>query len=200
MSVTGLTLPKELETDAQVWFERRLPLRARLLPPRVRPRRESPHAVGRAGAGEHGHRAIGLDEVGDFDEALDAGTPTRSGGDHEMFSRILELPAIGSSTSPAALSRHRHRRTWEELRDTLYGYGIGVYAMWTRALVTDREYGVFKQAFGWLGHGQLPSSSARCGAPRDGCRCACWQPNGAAASPGRGCTFAARREVEARRR
>jgi hypothetical protein len=36
--------------------------------------------------------------------------------------------AIELCTSREALVWHRHRRTWRELRRTIYGYGIGVYA------------------------------------------------------------------------
>ena len=93
--------------------------------------------------------------LGGFDEALDAGTVTMSGGDHEMFGRIL---AAGhrSVYDPRAVSWHRHRRTWEELRRALYGYGVGVYAMWTRKLLFDREPGVLKHAARWLRYGQAP--------------------------------------------
>ena len=71
-----------------------------------------------------------LDVIGPFDDALDAGTATHSGGDHDMFSRIL---AAGYSIAyqPGALSRHRHRREWAELERAVYGYGVGVYAFIT---------------------------------------------------------------------
>ena len=96
-----------------------------------------------------------LDEAGPFDEALDAGTATRSGGDHEMFGRIL---AAGYRIvyEPRAVSWHRHRRTWPELRDAIHGYGVGVYAMWTRRLVVDHEFGVLRHAYGWMLRGQMP--------------------------------------------
>src|SRR5919112_1017896 len=95
------------------------------------------------------------EQVGAFDEALDAGTATRSGGDHEMFGRIL---AAGYRIvyEPRAVNWHRHRRTWEELRATLHGYGVGVYAVWTRRLLYDHEIGVFRHAFTWLFYYQLP--------------------------------------------
>jgi hypothetical protein len=73
-----------------------------------------------------------------------------------MFGRLL---AAGCRIvyEPAAVSWHRHRRSWEELRETLYGYGVGVYAMWTRRLLFDREPGVLRHAVRWLRRGQLPS-------------------------------------------
>jgi GT2 family glycosyltransferase len=77
-----------------------------------------------------------LERIGPFDDALDVGTPTRSGGDTEMFSRIL-ASGYRIIYDPAALSWHRHRRSWEELRQTIYGYGVGVYAFWTRIVLTE---------------------------------------------------------------
>jgi hypothetical protein len=57
---------------------------------------------------------------------------------------------------PAAVSWHRHRRTKAELVDTVYGYGVGVYAMWTGMLLERRELGALRLAWAWLRHGQLP--------------------------------------------
>jgi hypothetical protein len=42
-----------------------------------------------------------------------------------------------------------------ELEDTLYGYGVGVYAMWTGLLVESHEIGVLKLAWGWFRHSQF---------------------------------------------
>jgi hypothetical protein len=57
---------------------------------------------------------------------------------------------------PAAVSWHRHRRTVQELLDTVYGYGVGVYAMWTGLLIERREIGVLKLAWSWFRHDHLP--------------------------------------------
>jgi hypothetical protein len=58
---------------------------------------------------------------------------------------------------PRAVSRHRHRRTWEALRDTMYGYGTGVYAAWTGELVEHGHVATLRQAWRWMRKGQLPS-------------------------------------------
>jgi GT2 family glycosyltransferase len=154
---TGLTLPLELETPAQEWFERYTPFSRGFARRVFDGIRDDPAAVGAIGAGANMavRRAV-LDQFGGFDEALDAGTPACSGGDHDMFGRIL---AAGYRIvyEPAAVSWHRHRRTWPELRDAVRGYGAGVYAMWTRRLLIDGEVGVLRQAFRWLRHGQLPT-------------------------------------------
>jgi GT2 family glycosyltransferase len=157
MSVTGLTLPKELETDAQVWFERMSPFGRGYFRRVFDPLEASPHVAGQVGAGANmAVRRDALDLVGGFDERLDAGTPTRSGGDHEMFARILER-GYRIVYEPRAVSRHRHRRTWDELRDTLYGYGVGVYASWTGDIVERGRIAALRQAVLWMRRGQLPA-------------------------------------------
>jgi len=152
---SGLTLPLELETPAQEWFERYSPF-GRGFERRVFDgTRHDPLSVSRVGAGANmAVRREVLSDLGGFDEALDAGTPSRSGGDHEMFGRIL---AAGHRIvyEPAAVSWHRHRRSWEELREALYGYGVGVYAMWTRKLLLDREPAVLIHAVRWFHYGQI---------------------------------------------
>jgi GT2 family glycosyltransferase len=157
LCVTGLTMPLELETEAQEWFERHSTFVRGFRRTVFGRNNINPLAAGRVGAGANmALRRSVIELVGPFDEALDAGTPTRSGGDTEMFSRIL---AAGYRIvyDPAALNWHRHRRTWKELRRTLYGYGVGVYALWTRRLLFERELMVPKLAWGWFRHTQLPA-------------------------------------------
>ena len=72
-----------------------------------------------------------------------------------MFVRMLTAGRL-IVYDPAAVSWHHHRRTIDELLDTVYGYGVGVYAMWTGLVLERREVGVLKLAFQWLRHGQLP--------------------------------------------
>ena len=131
LCVTGLTLPAELETEAQEIFERTNGFsRGHAL--RVFDGVDvDPFDVARIGAGVNMavRRSI-VEQVGAFDEALDAGTATRSGGDHDMFTRILAAGYV-IVYEPAAMSRHRHRRSWQELRDALDGYGTGVLAYLT---------------------------------------------------------------------
>lgn len=157
LAVTGLTLPAELETPAQEWFERHRGFGRGFCRRVFHHARHNPLIAGPVGAGANmALRTDVLDRVGPFDEALDAGTLTRSGGDHDLFSRIL---AAGYRIvyEPCALSRHRHRRDWAELRATLYGYGVGVYAAWTRALFVEGEWSVPALAWGWFRHDQLPA-------------------------------------------
>jgi hypothetical protein len=96
-----------------------------------------------------------LAEVGPFDEALDAGTLTKSGGDTDMLSQIL---ARGYCIvyDPAALNWHRHRRTWEELFAQAYGYGVGSYAVFAALWLREHDAAVFPFALNWLWWEQLP--------------------------------------------
>jgi GT2 family glycosyltransferase len=154
---TGLTLPAELETEAQEWHEAHSSFGRGFRRRVFDGRSHCPGASGVVGAGVNmSMRRSAVELVGLFDEALDAGTPTRSGGDNEMFARIL---ASGWRIvyEPAAVSRHRHRRSRRELADALYGYGTGVYAAWTRSLVRDREVSVLRHAAAWFLKKQLPA-------------------------------------------
>jgi GT2 family glycosyltransferase len=153
---SGLTLPLELETPAQEWFERYSPFGRGFDRVVFDGIRHDPLTVAPIGAGANmAVRRQVLVDLGGFDEALDAGTVTHSGGDHEMFGRIL-ASGYRIVYEPAAVSWHRHRRTWEELRNALYGYGVGVYALWTRRLLFEREPGALKHAARWLRYGQMP--------------------------------------------
>ena len=156
MAVTGLTMPGELETEAQEMFERysgfgrgfyRYTFNINIMNPLV---------ASRVGAGANmALRTSVLDRVGAFDEALDAGTPTQSGGDTEMFTRILRA-GYSITYEPAALNWHWHRRAWPDLRRVLYGYGVGAYAIWTRQLLREGEFSVLRHSAAWWWKYQLP--------------------------------------------
>ena len=150
MCVTGLTMPAELETRAQEWFERYSSFQRGFR--RVRFSRENLHPLtaGRVGAGANmALRKRVIELVGFFDEALDAGTLTHSGGDTEMFSRILSR-GYHIVYEPSALNWHRHRDTWRQLRKTMYGYGVGTYAFWARSFLMEGHVGVFKRSLNWF--------------------------------------------------
>ena len=157
LAVTGLTLPAELETPAQEWFEKHRGFGRGFCRRVFDQAHHNPLIAGPIGAGANmALRTDVLERVGPFDEALDAGTLTRSGGDHDLFTRVLAA-GYRIAYEPTALSRHRHRRDWSGLRATLHGYGVGVYAAWTRALLVEGEWSVFALAWGWFLHEQLPS-------------------------------------------
>jgi hypothetical protein len=96
-----------------------------------------------------------LDTVGLFDEALGPGTPSKTGEDFDMFSRIL-TSGHRIVYDPEALSWHRHRRTWKELQQVIHGYGTGVYAYLTRSMFVERELSAPSIAWNWLRNSQVP--------------------------------------------
>ena len=155
--VTGLTMPLELETPAQEMFEKLTGFSRRGFSRRIfQSPPLNPLATGDIGAGANmAIRRQVVDRIGPFDEALDAGTASESGGDHEFFTRVLRA-GHRIVYEPEAINWHRHRRSWEELRKAMYGYGVGVYAAWTRSLISEREYGVLPRAFLWFVLEQAP--------------------------------------------
>ncbi len=157
LCTTGLTMPLELETEAQEWFENHCSFGRGFKRIVFDTTNLDPLAGGVVGAGVNMaiNRKV-IESLGPFDEALDVGTPTRSGGDNEMFSRILSA-GYRIVYDPTALCWHKHRRSWEELRKTVYGYGVGVYAAWTRSIIAYKEFGVLKLAWWWFWREQFPA-------------------------------------------
>lgn len=150
--VTGLTLPRELQTPAQVALEdyyggfglrtfEPLSHRLRLAPgPKSLLRAATVDAVGDDGrlrksfslyaTGSFGHganmavRRHALRELGGFDVALGAGTPTCGGEDLAMFARLI-WHGYSVGFEPGALVHHTHRRDDQGLRGQIKGYGVG---------------------------------------------------------------------------
>jgi GT2 family glycosyltransferase len=152
--VTGMTMPLELETEGQEAFERYNPFN-KGFERRLFDSLHNPLSTGEVGAGANmSCRRSVIDKVGEFDEALDAGTLTQSGGDHEYFTRILRA-GYYIVYEPDALNWHRHRRTMDETRKAIYGYGVGVYAYWTKLFWYEKEFSVIKFTWGWFFHTQL---------------------------------------------
>ena len=141
--VTGLILPAELETKAQVMLEstgafakgftrrQHHPDRARVEDPLY------PFTAGRLGSGANmAFSAQVLRAQGGFDPAVGAGSIARGGDDLLAFFRTA---AAGYDIvyTPDALVWHHHRRTERALRDQAYGYGVGLGAYLTAALVHE---------------------------------------------------------------
>lgn len=148
--VTGITMPLALETPAQQWFEATngfgRGFERQIFDASV----ANPLAAGRIGAGVNmAIRRSFLRQIGMFDEALDGGTPALSGGDQEFFFRVLAR-GFRIVYDPSALVWHQHRREWDSLRRTIYGYGVGLFAWWTRALLVEKEYMLLITAPRWF--------------------------------------------------
>jgi len=152
-----MTMPYELETEAQEAFENYNPFGKGFERKRFSYLENDPLAVGNIGAGANmALRKSLINETGWFDEALDAGTATQSGGDHEFFARVL-LSGYNIIYEPQAISWHRHRRTWKEAVQAIHGYGVGVYAFWTRLFFIEKQYSIVRFPKVWLTYTQLPN-------------------------------------------
>ena len=143
-ATTGIVLPAELTHRTQRWFESRGGF-PKDLTPRVWSLREEPTLASFGEPGEGGplypvttarvgagvcmaFRAETLRQVGPFDPALGAGTPTRGGEDLDMFARILR----GGYTiihTPDAIVHHVHRTDLEGLEGQIRGNGSGMSAL-----------------------------------------------------------------------
>jgi glycosyltransferase involved in cell wall biosynthesis len=157
MCVTGMTMPLEMETEAQEAFENYNPFGKGFSKKTFSTSKNDPLNVGNIGAGANmALRKTYITETGWFDEALDAGTITQAGGDHEFFARIL-LAGYHIVYDPEALSWHRHRRTWKEATKAMHGYGVGVYAFWTKLLFAEKQYSILRFPRIWLINHQLPN-------------------------------------------
>lgn len=135
-AVTGLVAPAELSTPAQVAFEAAggfgRGYRQRRLQSASSHPRDSARAIYHIGAMGTGanmaFRRERLISIGGFDPALGPGTPTAGGEDHEVLCRLLTTGEL-IVYEPAAVVRHRHRRTMAELRKQRRADGIGSASM-----------------------------------------------------------------------
>jgi glycosyltransferase involved in cell wall biosynthesis len=128
--VTGVILPAELETRAQLLVEQAggfcrgfEPRTYRLGGPGDGPL--FPFAAGRFGSGANmAFRTRWLVSGGGFDAATGAGTPARGGDDLIAFLKVITSGAA-LAYQPAAIVRHWHRRGYDGLRRQAFGYGVG---------------------------------------------------------------------------
>jgi GT2 family glycosyltransferase len=185
-AVTGLVVPLELETPAQVLFEQSgsgldrgfAPLtfqRAGRFTVRRRDERSGTEEVrsiyltGEFGLGSNmAFRTAVLQAAGGFDLALGVGTPARGGEDLAM---LVELLMAGHQLAyePAAVIQHQHRGTVAELERQIYGYGVGEIAMLTAIALRDPRHliGVAGVVPAWLRSLRDTSSAKRVNRDRD---------------------------------
>jgi GT2 family glycosyltransferase len=147
---TGLVIPYEMETSSQVQFEdycanRRIFQRRFYSSPPL-----TPSEAGVVGMGANmSFRRKALEKLGGFDSRFDGGTPTMSGGDTDIFARLLK--AGGRIVyRPDALVRHRHVREDRVLKTVIFGYGVGLYAFLMKRLLEEQDWSVLKTAPRWL--------------------------------------------------
>ncbi|MBW4077351.1 MAG: glycosyltransferase [Acidobacteria bacterium] len=159
--VTGLILPAELETPAQLWFEmyyggfagernfEALTVQAtRRHSSRIEARGDDGDVVrtvalygaGAFGAGANmAFRASAIATLGGFDQALGTGTASRGGEDLAALMGIL-WGGGRIRYQPHAYVWHRHRRGYAELLTQLDGYGVGFTAALTSLVMRDPRH------------------------------------------------------------
>ena len=179
-AVTGLVVPAELETPAQIFFEQsgsgldrgyaaltferagRFQIRRRNLDDGTE-LIHSLYEMGELGLGSNmAFRTDALREAGGFDEALGTGTPTRGGEDLAILVALLDS-GRRLGYEPAAIVHHTHRASIEDLERQIYGYGLGFTAMLTAvALRRPRHFvGLAAVVPTWLRSLRDPDSAKR---------------------------------------
>ena len=159
MAVTGLVVPYELETEAQVLFEKYGGFSRGFVRKWYRPSdaERVKLAMLHAGAGKFGtganmaYRRSVFSEIGMFDPALDVGTVTNGGGDLDMFFRVLKFGHT-LMYEPSAMVRHRHRRDFDHLHTQIANNGIGFYSHLVRNAIEfpEERRGLAKLACWWM--------------------------------------------------
>ncbi len=145
-AVAGLMLPAELETAAQVNFERYGGFnKGRGVEPEAL-RAGTPavfdplYPLPNFGAGGNmAFRTERLRAIGGFDNRLGAGTLTHGGEETRALSLLLEH---GSTILhwPPAITWHYHRRTDEALEKQFFGYSAGLTAFFMSMILTSPKY------------------------------------------------------------
>jgi GT2 family glycosyltransferase len=138
---TGLVLPYELETDAQILFEQRGGFRRGF--DKIRYGQTLPHnpcypcGAGIFGAGcNMAFQRHLLLELGGFDEALDTGKPLPGGGDLDIFYRVIRAgyPLV---YEPQYLIYHQHRRELSQLQHQYWTWGLGFMSFVIKSFQVD---------------------------------------------------------------
>lgn len=144
--VTGLILPLELQTPAQLWFEeyggfskgfsRRVWGLGKYKPTDPL----FPYNAGCFGSGNSmAFRRATLAKLGNFDPTLGNGTPALGGVDVESFLRVI-VKGYQLVYQPTAIIHHLHRRDYAGLRSQVYNYGVGMTALLTKTLLANPAF------------------------------------------------------------
>lgn len=137
-AVLGFVAPAELETEAQAVFEEHGGFArgfARRWHRRRAGRTVAPALAntGTLGAGANmAFRRSVVTDIGSFDVALGAGTPTGGGEDLDILFRVLKAGQT-IAYEPAAVVRHRHRRDMHDLEAQVTSWCQGMTAYLARA-------------------------------------------------------------------
>jgi GT2 family glycosyltransferase len=138
--VTGLIVPAELNTPAQLLAERLWGFNkgfAELIFDHDTDRGDAlyPYTAGSFGSGANmAFDTAVLRRLGGFDPATGAGTPARGGDDLAAFFTVVSA-GYRLVYRPAAFVRHAHHAEYAALERQAFGYGVGLTAFLTKAVV-----------------------------------------------------------------
>jgi glycosyltransferase involved in cell wall biosynthesis len=166
-AVSGLVLPAELESPAQIWFERYyggfngrrsfvpLTLEADMSGPRLLRGsrilirnavgkvigRLPVYGVGAYAAGANmAFRKASIERIGGFDNALGTGTPSRGGEDLASIISVLWTGGRVGYEPPRVVAFHQHRREYDDLLKLMDANGVGFTAMLTSLVRNDPRH------------------------------------------------------------
>jgi O-antigen biosynthesis protein len=149
--VTGLILPAELETPAQLWATMVSGLNKGYRPRVFQLGRSDvpslfPFRLGIYGSGANlGVPAEIFRVYAGFDEALGAGTRSRGGEDLDFFLRLI-LDGHRLVYEPTAYLFHHDYRRFEDLLRQRQGYGVGLAAVLTKHLMGSDPWPILRLA------------------------------------------------------
>lgn len=150
MAAGGLTMALELDTEAQIHFQRMGGFGRgfkRIVHDGVS---TDPFESWKAGAGVNiAVRRSAAEAIGLFDLALGAGTRAMAGDETDLFRRLLAA-GYRIAYDPQALNWHRHRRTMDELQRQIYGYECGSFAILTKALLFEANPRALAHMARWM--------------------------------------------------
>jgi GT2 family glycosyltransferase len=139
--VSGVIVPAELETKAQLWFEqfgghsKGRGFRPDVFSPATAHRQSPLYPLPPFGTGANMTFRPGvIERIGGFDTALGAGTPAMGSEDTLAFTQVL----VAGGTivyQPSAITHHYHRRDFDGLHKQMVGYGAGLTAAYTSLLL-----------------------------------------------------------------
>jgi GT2 family glycosyltransferase len=139
--VSGVIVPAELESQAQLWFEqfgghsKGRGFKPDVFSPATAHIQSPLYPLPPFGTGANMTFKAGvIERIGGWDTALGAGTPSMGSEDTLAFTQVL----IGGGTivyQPTAVTHHYHRQDFEGLHKQMVGYGSGLTAAYTSLLL-----------------------------------------------------------------